>query len=274
MVPTFARAAVPVSLALLVFANAAGAQTAKPSPTPAPTPVAFSAHAHASASMVAQTGTMSGTVQLAVAQRANLTRVDVLSVKSDTLPLPPLTATVVIDRSANTITAWSDSTKLYHIQPFLPRPAASATPKPNVTPKASASPRPPQRGTSPLSNLEVFEMTLKLIGHTTTLGLPTTGMAFDLQVQRKGQKERSHVTATTQLADEFAMFPMTLDLSVEPGAAPFSAKISYAVDDLTRETPAPARFDVPAGYTETSSLLGVIFPGGRPGAMPVPTKVP
>jgi len=114
---------------------------------------------------------------------------------------------------------------------------------------------------------------MKLIGHTMTLGIPTTGMSFDLQVRNKGDKATSHVSATTQLADEFAAFPMTLDLSVEPGAAPFSAKIAYAVDDLTREVPAATRFAVPAGYAEAPSLIGVIFPG-RPTAKPAPTQTP
>jgi len=73
------------------------------------------------------------------------------------------------------------------------------------------------------------------------------------------------VTATTQLADDFAVFPVTLDVSLEPGAVPFVARLSYAVDDRSRGAPAAARFEVPAGYSEATSLMGVIFPQRRGG---------
>jgi len=259
------------SIPVIVLAGAAGAQTPKPSPTPAPTPAGFSAHAHANLTVVAQGNTYTGAAQLAVAQRTDLTRIDVLSVKSDSFPVPPLTVTVVIDRRANTLTAWSDSTKQYRVQPFIPRPAASATPRASATARPSATPRPTQRVTSPFSKLDVLDVTLRLTGHTTTAGLPTTGLAFDLQVRNTGQQATSHISATAQVADDYAAFPVTLDLSLEPGAAPFGAKLSYAVDDLTRGVPAMASFEVPAGYTEASSLMTVIFPR-RPSPAPTPVR--
>jgi hypothetical protein len=224
--------------------------------------------------MVTKGGTVGGSVQLGIAQRANLTRIDVLSVKSDTGPLPPISLTVVIDRSANTLTAWNDAIKQYKVQPFIPRVAPSPAPRRSASPKPTASPRPAVRGTSPFANLDILAVTLKLIGHTTTSGLPTTGLAFDLQVQRKGESEPVHVTATTQLADEFPIFPMTLDASIEPGAQPFSAKLSYAVDDLTRETPPLSRFTVPRGYKEAPSLLNVIFRPTTAAPRPSPAPTP
>ncbi len=66
-------------------------------------------------------------------------------------------------------------------------------------------------------------------------------------------------------------FPMTLDVSVEPGAAPFGAKLAYVVDDLAHALPPAARFDIPAGYTKAPSFMGVIFSGGvRAAPSPVP----
>ena len=262
-------------LAAFALACAAGAQTPKPSPSPAPTVVAFSAHAHANVTVVAQGNTFSGSLQLGVAQRTNLTRIDILSVKSDTIPIPPLTVTAVIDRGANTLTVWNDATKQYRVQPFLPRAAASASPRPSPSPSPRASARPGlfPRGRSPFADLDVLSLTLKMTGHTTTSGLPTTGLSFDLQVQRKADKMPSHVVATTQLADDFPVFPMSLDVSVEPGMAPINAKLSYAVDDLTRTAPPLEHFKVPAGYTEASSLLAVIFPG-RFTPMPSPSPSP
>jgi len=130
------------------------------------------------------------------------------------------------------------------------------------------------RGTSPFANLDVLSVTLKLTGHTTTAGLPTTGLSFDLQVRKKGDTALSHVTALTQVADEFAAFPMTIDVSVEPGAAPFSAKLGYAVDELTRSAPPATSFRVPAGYKEAPSLFDVIFPGRSGGWMRVRSPSP
>jgi len=256
------RAAVLALFSAALGAGTAGAQTATPAPSPAATPIAFSAHAHANVTVLAQGTTYAGEVRLGLAQRTSLTRVDVLSVKSDAFPLPPLTATVVIDRRANTLTVWSTATKLYRTQPFLPRLGGSASPTPRASARPTATPGPARRGTSPFAQLEVLDVSLKLTGHTTTAGLPTTGLAFDLQVRKKGDQASSHVTASTQLADEFAAFPITLDVSLEPGTLPFSAKLNYAVDDLTRTVPPLTSFQVPAGYKQARSLFSVIFPPG------------
>ena len=283
MMRLVARAAVFALFSAVAAGGTAGAQTATPSPSPAATPVAFSAHAHANLTVVAHDATYAGDVRFALAQRTNLTRVDVLSVKSDAFPLPPLTATVVIDRRANTLTIWSTATKQYRVQPFLPRLGASPSPSPGASARATATPGPARRVTSPFAGLEILDVSLKLTGHTTTAGVPTTGLAFDVQVRKKGDQATSHVVASTQLADEFAIFPMTLDVSLEPGTVPFSAKLAYAVDDLTRAVPPLSSFQVPAGYKRASSIFSVLFPPGTnvippmirpPSPRPSPTSSP
>ena len=103
-----ARVAVWAGAWVIVFGSYAGAQTPSPSPTVAPTPSAFSAHAHANVTVTTASGTYGGTAQLGMAQRGSQTRIDVLSLKSDSVPIPPIVVTVVIDRGANTLTAWSD----------------------------------------------------------------------------------------------------------------------------------------------------------------------
>jgi hypothetical protein len=195
----------------------------------------------------------------------------VLNVKSDTLPIPPIGLTAVIDHSANTVTIWNDATKQYRVQPFS-LSFARPSPQPGASPQPSASPRPPRRITSPLANLDVLALTIKLTGHTTTAGLPTTGLSLDFQVQGKGANSAAHVAATTQLADEFAFFPMGLDVTAEAGAG-LNAKLSYAVDDVTREMPPLARFTVPAGYTQARSIPELIF-GRRSPPAPSPSPSP
>ncbi|HTD37538.1 MAG TPA: hypothetical protein VK669_08480 [Candidatus Limnocylindrales bacterium] len=261
----YAGRAVLCAVLVAALGRAASAQSATPSPVP--TPSGFTAHSHANVNFVSSGNTLNAVGRFAVAQRGGLTRIDILSVSSDSFPLPPVTGSAVIDHTARTVTVWNDTTRLYYVQSFVPsvlggRASPSPAPRPSATPRPSPRPRrsAPPRG-SPFRDLQVLSVSLKMTGHTTTVGLPTTGLAFDLQVQGKNDRTPTHVTANTQLADDYAIFPVTFDASVEPGSGSFNMKVSYAVDDLTRTLPPTTAFTVPAGYTKASSLMGVFFPG-------------
>ncbi len=282
----YAGRAVLCAVLLAALGRAASAQSATPSP--APPPAGFTAHAHANVNAVFSGNAMNVVGRFGLAQRANLIRVDILSLTSDTMPIPPITATALIDRGTNTVTLWNDTTRRYYTHSLVPsfgrgaspapspspRPTASSRPAPRPSPRSSRGPA--QRG-SPFRDLQVLSLTLRMTGHTTTVGLPTTGLAFDFQVQGRNDRAPTHMTATTQLADDYAAFPMTIDASAEPGSGTFSAKLSYAVDDLTRGLPAASLFTVPAGYTKVDSPFQVLFAGGGgPGAMssPAPAATP
>ena len=256
---------------LVALGRAASAQSATPSP--APPPAGFTAHAHANVNVVLSGNTYNAVGRFGLAQRANLVRVDILSLTSDTMPIPPITATALIDRGTNTVTLWNDTTRRYYTHSLVPSFGRGASPAPSSSPRPRASSRPSprpsprsprgpaQRG-SPFRDLQVFSLTLRMTGHTTTAGLPTTGLAFDFQVQGRNDRAPMHITADTQLADDYAAFPMTIDASAEPGSGTFSAKLAYAVDDLTRGLPAASMFVVPAGYTKVDSPFQVLFAGG------------
>lgn len=254
------------TLAVGLLARPAWAQAPSPSPSPAPSPVAFSARGHADVTVTVQGNTFAGNAQLGLAQRGNRTRIDLLSLRSDAFPLPPLSLSAVIDRDANTLAVWNDVSKRYHVQ-ALPRVVPGAVPRPSAAP--SASPGPSRRTGSPLAGLDVLALSLQLTGHGVTAGLPTTGLALDLQVRRHGDTAPTHVTATTQVADAYAFFPVTLDVAVAPGSTPFGVKLAYAVDQFTRSAPAPARFEIPAGYAEARSFQDVVLPP-RPAPSPSP----
>jgi hypothetical protein len=269
--------AVLCALLLAALGRAASAQSATPSP--APPPAGFTAHAHANVNVVLSGTTYNAVGRFGLAQRTNLLRVDILSLTSDTMPIPPITATALIDHGTNTVTLWNDTTRRYYTHSLVPSFGRGASPAPSPSPRPSASPRssprpsprpsrvPAQRG-SPFRNLQVLSVTLRLTGHTTTAGLPTTGLAFDFQIQGRNDRAPTHVTASTQLADDYVAFPMTIDASIEPGSGSFNGKLSYAVDDLTRGLPAASLFAVPAGYTKVDSPFQVLFAGGggpRPG---------
>jgi len=207
---------------------------------------------------VTQGRTITGSVQLGVAERPGLIRIDLLSLKTDAMPIPPIHLSAVVDRRANTLTLWNDLTKKYYAQAFLPHAAAStSSPTPSPTPSASLSPP----AISPFANLDVLSITVKMTGHTVTNGVATTGLAFDLEVEKKGDTAPIHVVADAQIVDASAGVPMSLNVSVEREGSPNKANLTYAVDDLTRGLPPIARFKVPAGYTKSTSLWSVIMRG-------------
>ena len=249
------RPALFVLCVLLAAGLPAGAQS--PPPSPAPTAAAFAARAHADVTIVTGNGTFGGSAVLGVAQRDGLVRVELISLTSDAVSLPPVGATVVIDRRANTLTVWNDATKRYRVQALLPRPGSTAAPRPSPRARATAA---PAVGASPFAKLDVLELSVKLTGHGTTAGIATTGLALDMQVRKRGETATSHVTVTTQLADDYPAFPVQLDATAEPGGGGFRATMTYAVDEFTPGAPPLARFTVPAGYTRAASLVDVVMP--------------
>jgi hypothetical protein len=268
MAPLFAsslRGAALCAVAVAVLGRPAAGQMATPVPTPVPTVApspapsvapytpGLSARAHGVITLVGPTKTVTVSVELAMAERPNLVRVDLLSLKSDSMPLPAIVLTAIFDRRANTITLWSPLTKRYHTQPFLPQPSPTARPR--------ATPPPASRPQSLLSTLDVLAITIKMTGHTLTAGVPTTGLSFDMQVAKKGEAVPTHIVATTQIVDSSVVFPMTIDASIEPGNSSQKASLTYAVDELTRGLPPLSRFTVPAGYMPTDSIGGVILHG-------------
>jgi len=246
-------------------AGAAWAQAPTPAatamPTPAPTPAPpFTARAHASVTIGAS-HVPYATAQFAVAQRGALTRIDLLSITSD-FAIPKLMATVVIDHGNNTATSWSDTTRLYYVQKFVPTAMPSIMPRP----AASAAPR---AGASFLKNLDVLSMSFKLTGHGTTAGIASSGLLFEADVAAHGSTSPLHLTSTLQLADDYAFFPLALDAAFGHASGAPSATIAYAVDTISfTPPPPPSQFVVPTGYKLARSLFDVLgFPSRRPATM-------
>lgn len=250
--------------AIMLTAAAAAAQTASPSPapTPLPTPIAFSARAHVNLAVTVQGTSYTATTQLGIAQRDRQTRIDLLSFQSNSVPMTFSGVTFVIDRIANTLSVWNAKTKTYYVQTIVPRATASPSPSASATPTPTPAPARPVAHRSMFADLDVFAIGVKLTGHTTTVGLPTTGLIANFDTRKKGTTATTHVVITTQLADDFAAFPMTIEATFDPGQPTFKGSLGYVVDTFTRGTPPETRFDIPAGYAEGKSLLNVIL--GRP----------
>jgi hypothetical protein len=228
-------------------------------PAPSPLPAGLRARAHAVVTVTGPT-TSTGepraltiTVGLAVASRPNLVRVDVLSLKSNRAALPNFHFTAVLDRRANTVTLWNEAVKRYYLLTFLPQPVPTAVPR--------GSPAPVPRAVSPLSGLDILAIAIAMTGHTVTTGVPTTGLSFDMRVAKKGQAVPVHVTATTQIVDDSAWLPMTIDAVFDPGTPPVGATFAYAIDELTRGLPPLSLFAIPPGYTRTNSPWAIMQHG-------------
>ncbi len=217
-----------------------------------------------------QASTMSAGARVAVAQRDQLTRVDLLSVDASVLPIQIPRLTFVIDRRANTVTLWNDAARAYYTQPFLPQNLSGAPRRPTPDPGATSKPVRPER--SMLANLDLLTFDLRLTGHSTIVGIASTGLAFDMKVRQHGKTALTHANGTVQVADDFAFFPVRLQAQIASDGLASPASVVYTIDTFDRQIPSPDTFAVPDGYTRVTSLLRV-FSGSMRRA-PSPSPVP
>jgi hypothetical protein len=225
-------------------------------PTP-PTPVAplrsFTGHAHADLKIVAGSSPINFTAHVTIAQRNMLSRFDIILDRGQAALLPIGSVTLVIDRAANTLTAWNAATKLSFTQPLTPMLPSAATPAPSAG--ATVQPR------SPLADLDVFTMSVQLGSHSTVAGLATTGLIVSIDVRKKGTSATAHVHATMDLADDDASFPVDFRATIDPGIPGVTGSLDYAIDDVVQVEPPSSIFVVPAGYQKAATLLGILSKG-------------
>ena len=269
-----ARAAC-LSLALILAGTAANAQDAPASPppsaAPSPVPSGFSGRAHITLSLPIRGSTMTVGARVAVAQRDQLTRVDLLSVDASMLPIQIPQLTFVLNRRTNAVTVWNAAAQVYHTQSFLPAGFGGPA-RPAPAPGAMARPSRPER--SVLASLDLLTFDMRLTGHTTTAGIASTGLAFDMKIRQHEKTAVSHVTGSLQMADDFAFFPIALQAHVQVSAAATPAVLSYLVDSFDRQLPPAEMFVLPDGYREAPSLLGVFSGIARRTALPSPSPSP
>ena len=260
-------------LALLVFfgfaAGAAGAQTESPAAAAA----GFSARAHLTIAFAMRGAKQSVAVRVAITQRNDLTRVDLVAFEVPGLSIKTAPMTFVIDRRANTITAWNDTTHVYYTQSFLPRSLGGGAAQPSPAPSSTTAPdtRPAR---SVLAGLDLLTMDVRLTGHSVVGGIASTGLKLNAKIRRHGATAVSHVTASMAVADDFAFFPVALQaqlVGTGPSAGP---SLTYAVDAFSRDVPAASGFALPDGYALATSLLRVVMGPAPRRASPLPAASP
>jgi hypothetical protein len=253
-------------LAIMFAGTAVSAQDAPASAPPSPVPSGFSGRAHITVTFPFQSSNMSASARVTVAQSDQLTRVELVSVDQSILPVQIPRFTFVVNRRTNTVTAWNDTARVYYTQAFLPQqfggPARLSPP-----PGTSARPSRPER--SALASVDLLTFNLRLTGHTTTAGIASTGLAFDMKVRRHGQTALSHITGTVQIADDFAFFPVAIQAQIHGNGLGTPATFLYTVDSFDRDAPLPEAFVIPDGYREATSLIGVFTGVARRNRVPL-----
>ena len=256
-------------LALLIPATAANAQSAQ-SPVP---PTDFSSRAHININVPIQTSTIYAGARLAVSQRDQRTRIDLLSVDAAILPIRIPQLTFVIDRRANTVTGWNDFAHVYYTQSFLPSSLGGVSRSARVPDLSNV---PSRLEHSPLANLDLLTFNMRLTGHNTVAGVASSGLAFDAKIRQREKTAITHVTGTVQLADEFAFFPAAVQARIQRGDLPRAAVFAYTLDAFDRGAPPAETFEVPNGYSEATSMIGVLsgIARQRPASVPSPHVSP
>jgi hypothetical protein len=253
-------------LPILLSACALGTMTLSPAlaaPTPAPIgPLrAFTGHAHADLKIIAGGSPVDLAAHVMIAQRDGLSRFDI-TIDRGQIPLLPIGAiTLVVDRSANTLTFWNAATKMYYTQPAAAMLPSAATPAPitSLTPAPSGKATPAPR--SPLADLDVFTLGAQLNGHSTIAGFATTGVVASIDYRKKGATATAHVHATVDLADDYAWFPVDINATIDPAIPGITGMLDYAIDDVVRVEPPASTFVVPAGYQQAATIFGVLSKG-------------
>ncbi len=205
---------------------------------------------------------------IALEERGALVRLDVLSlaipgqdaVVSSVLGtqlFPPGGFTVVYDRAAATYTVWSNARRAYYTNATsgAAKPSATAPPLGNAI-GAAGDLFAPLAFAKGLRDDTAFTASVSLVGHGPVNGHPATGVDYQYaRTTRAGEKTDVH--GRLQLADDLDEVPVQITASVHSKSIPQSS-LRLDLTSIAKLTPSDGDFAVPAGYTRTADLGGVL----------------
>ncbi|MEO6912552.1 MAG: hypothetical protein ABI182_00850 [Candidatus Baltobacteraceae bacterium] len=256
-------AAVAFVLALFVNGHAL-AQT--PAPTPSPTPLqGFSAIGTLTLQAEVPGAPMNFAAEIAVMSKARRIRLDVLHAKvvgsapagSTTMAqvLPRGTITLVFDQRSQTFTIWSEQKRVYYQMKMHTFPGRKAVPNPKAAPTPSASPIDQLlRATKTITEYDVFNESLALVGHQHVNGHAASLFHFTFQSQKHGDKP-ADISGDLALADDLSGIPVRLWIAVK---APVAADLKLDLLSATTTPPTDSAFAVPVGYKKVDHILKVL----------------
>ncbi len=205
---------------------------------------------------------------IALEERGQLIRLDVLSLAIPgqdavvsavlgTQLFPPGGFTVVYDRAAATYTVWSNARRAYYSNATArtAKPSATAPPLGDAI-GAAGDLFAPLAFAKGLRDDTAFTASVSLVGHGTVNGHPATGVDYQYaRTTRAGEKTDVH--GRLQLADDLDDVPVQITASVKLKSIPQSS-LRLDLTSIAKQSPSEGDFVVPAGYTRTADLGGVL----------------
>ncbi len=220
------------------------------SPSPVATPVGFSSRAHATIVVSSPRGPIRLIARVAAERNGDRTRFDIRSIEGPPLPFRFDGISVVVDARSQKLIAWNRSNQTFFTQSLVP-----SVP---TTPAATSPQRGTQRERSPIADLDLLSLDVRLGSRRLIVGLPSTALNVVAQTRRRGTSRITRLTGSVNMADDFAFFPLAVAMTAWQGKVA-TFKLSYALDTLERVVPPESDFAVPAGYRLASSIFAVIL---------------
>jgi hypothetical protein len=208
---------------------------------------------------------------VAVERNGDRTRFDIRSVDAPVSPFRFDGLTILVDGHAQQVTVWNSVSQTYFTQSLVP--GLTASPASTPTPRPSARPSRPER--SPIADLDLLALDIRLGERRLVLGMPSTGLTMDARVRRRGTSSVMRLTGSTQIADTYAFFPLTVALTASRDNVAV-LRLAYGVDAYQPAVPPDADFAIPDGYRLAPNVFAVINapPAVRPSPAPAPSSTP
>ena len=183
-----------------------------------------------------------------------------LSALASTL-IGPGGVSVVYDGATGAMTAWSNANRTYYVMSPPRTPGSPSAPAAAAT-VASGSGDPLSALTTLAAALKnVQSASVQMTGHSTVNGHPATNL--DLQLKRTlPGKPAEDYHAQLALADDLGDFPVQIALASTPSSRDaFGGTMRLDLTNVQTVAPDDSVFAIPAGYTPTTSLSGVLGHG-------------
>ena len=169
---------------------------------------------------------------------------------------------LLYDGASGRTVAWSTANRtFYEMVPARPAGATAPTPRDGVP--ASAGPSDPLSALAGVARAlqNVQSATIARTGHATVNGHPTTDIDIAVKRQLPGKPAEDY-HAQLALADDLGDFPVQIALASTPTSPQaFGGTMKLDLTQIQPDLPADTLFAVPAGYTRTTSLSGVLRAG-------------
>lgn len=167
---------------------------------------------------------------------------------------------VVYDGATGAMTAWSNANRTYYV---MSPPRTAGAPAASAATNAAAGSGDPLAALTTLASAlkNVQTASVQMTGHSTVNGHPATNLDLQLKRTLPGKAPEDY-HAQLALADDLNDFPIEIALASTPASRDaFGGTMKLDLTNVQVVTPDDSVFAIPAGYTRTTSLSGVLGHG-------------